>query len=64
MNGKKITIKRAGSIYVFKVNIVLREDDLDHLQKKIAQQIKEGCVVLPAYVDLLDVEPDLKAVTE
>lgn len=64
MNGKKITVKQAGSIYVFKVNIALRKEDLDHLQKKIAQQIKEGCVVLPAYVDLLDVGPDLKVFTE
>ena len=60
MRGKKITIKRVGSIYVFKVNTLMRKEELHELQKTIMQQLNEGCVVLPAYVELLDVEPNLE----
>ena len=64
MEGKKIVIERTGSVYIFQTNIIMNQEEWQKLRIEIMQQLKEGCVVLPAYVELVDVEQRLEALVE
>lgn len=64
MNDKKITIKQVGYTYVFQVDTVLRKEDILKIHDTIRQQLKEGCVILPAGIRLVSVEPHLEAFVE
>lgn len=56
----KITIEQARYTYVFQVYAVMREEDMKKLREKIRQQLEEGCVLLPTYVNLVSVEKRLE----
>ena len=64
MKDNKITIKQVGYTYVFQVETMLKPEQLHDLRQQLQTQIKEGCVVLPAYVRLASVQPHLEALTE
>lgn len=64
MKDNKITIKQVGYTYVFQVAPLLAADRLQEIRDDIRQQLKEGCVILPAGVSLLSVEPRLETFIE
>lgn len=64
MSDNRLTIKQVGYTYVFQVDTVLKQQQLQELRQQIRQQLKEGCVVLPAYVRLVSAQPHLEAFTE
>lgn len=63
MNSNKITIKQVGYTYVFRV-VPMSRETVEELRDNIRQQLKEGLVVLPAYVTLESVEPHLETFIE
>ena len=64
MKGKKIKIECVGNIFIFKTYSVMSQEHLQKLRGELMQQLKEGCVVLPHNVELVDVEPQLVALAE
>ena len=55
-DNKVITIKDKDKVYVFRLNILLRQEDIEKIRIHLKQQIEEGCVVLPAFLELINVE--------
>ena len=64
MKDNRITIKQVGYTYVFQVAQLLRPEGVEKIREDIRQQLKEGCVVLPANVRLASIQPHLEAFTE
>ena len=60
-NRRRIVIKDKDRTYIFRVNMLLKPSDMELIRNQLKQQIKEGCVVLPAGVELVDVEARLLA---
>lgn len=59
MKDNRIIIKDRRKVYIFQVNTMLKEDGMKGLRQQLKEQIKEGCVLLPPYVNLLQ-EPQGK----
>lgn len=53
-NERRITITDKGRTYIFQVNIMLRPDHLEEIRRQLKQQIQEGCVLLPPYLELIN----------
>lgn len=64
MSDNRLTIKQVGYTYVFQVAQLLRQDGVEKIREDIRQQLKEGCVILPAGVTLVSVEPHLETFVE
>ena len=52
-NNRRIEITDKDRVYIFQVNILLRPDDLERVRRQLKQQIQEGCVLLPPYLELV-----------
>ena len=64
MKENKIVIKQVGYTYIFALNAMVPDHEVERIHSVIKQQLKEGCVVLPATIKLLSVEPHLEHVLE
>ena len=63
-NRQTITIKQVGYTYVFRVMPMLCQGDMERVREDLRQQLREGCVVLPAGITLESVEPRLETFIE
>lgn len=52
-NNREIFITDKGRTYIFRVNTLLRPNDLERIREQLKQQIQEGCVLLPTYLELV-----------
>ena len=52
-NNKRIIITDKDKVYIFRVDILLRPDDLESVRRHLKQQIQEGCVLLPPWLELV-----------
>ena len=52
-NNRRIVITDKDNTYIFQVNILLRPDDIEKIRRQLKQQIQEGCVLLPPYLELV-----------
>lgn len=52
-NNRRIVITDEGHTYIFRVNVLLRPDHLEEIRRQLKQQIQEGCVLLPTYLELV-----------
>ena len=50
-NNRRIVIEDKEHKYIFQVNILLKPDDMEMLRRELKQQIAEGCVLLPQYIE-------------
>ena len=60
MKDNKITIEQVGYTYVFQVENITTKQYEEELRKQLQKELEEGCVVLPANVTMVSVEPRLK----
>ena len=61
---KKITIKQVGYTYIFKIDVMIEDEEVERLHEQLKRSLKEGCVVLPTGVNLISVTPRLEFVLE
>lgn len=52
-NKRRITITDKGRTYIFQVNALLKPSDMEKVRSQLKQQIQEGCVLLPPYLELI-----------
>lgn len=52
-NNGRIEIIDKDRVYIFQVNILLRPEHLESIRSQLKQQIQEGCVLLPPYLELV-----------
>ena len=57
-----IKIQRTGTVYIFQVSAMLRQEDIEILRRQIEQQISKGVVVIDSRAKLISVEPMYKAI--
>ena len=50
-NYRKIVIIDKGAQYIFQLKLLVKPDVLADIRKGLKQQIEEGCVILPPYID-------------
>lgn len=54
-DNKTIIVNEKRRVYVFKVNMLLKPQDIYRLRENLKEQIRSGLLVLPAGVDLINV---------
>ena len=53
MKDNRIIINDRRKVYIFQVQTLIRPDDMQRIRQQLKKQIQEGCVSLPAYINLL-----------
>lgn len=53
MKDNRIIINNRRKVYIFQVQTLIRPDDMQRIRQQLKKQIQEGCVLLPAYINLL-----------
>lgn len=53
MKDNRIIINDRRKVYIFQVQTLIRPDDMQRIRQQLKKQIQEGCVLLPAYINLL-----------
>lgn len=52
-SNRRIVITDKGNTYIFQVNILLKPEHLEQIRSQLKQQIQEGYVLLPPYLELV-----------
>lgn len=52
-NDRRIVITDKGRTYIFKLNVLLKPEHVKQVRNDLKQQIQEGCVLLPTYLELV-----------
>lgn len=55
----KLTKEKSGLI-VFRAIKLISEEDMGNLRESIMKQAKEGCILLPPYIEAQYVPPDIE----
>ena len=53
MKDNRIIINDRRKVYIFQVQTLIRPDDMQRIRQQLKKQKQEGCVLLPAYINLL-----------
>ncbi len=53
MKNNIIIINDRRKVYIFQVNVLLKQEDMQRVRQQLKKQIQEGCVVLMPYISLV-----------
>ena len=54
MKDNSIIINDRQKVYIFQLHKLLKPEDIQHIREQLKKQIQEGCVLLPAYISLVN----------
>ena len=53
MKDNTIIINDRRKVYIFQRKTMLRREDMRHVRQQLKEEIREGCVLLPLYIELV-----------
>lgn len=51
---RRIVITDKEKVYIFQVELLLHQNDLESVRRKLKKEIEEGCVLLPPWLKLIN----------